>query len=137
VEDICLIDLEFEHNIKAHIFVSWFHPFKEQRLVVTGDAGTLVFDDVSADHKLMLYEQQFEFQQQTPVLKNISQSTISIPSAEPLKSECQYFLDCIHSRNAPITGIQNGIDVLTVLQAAQRSLESQGKLITLKEYQLV
>lgn len=137
VEDICSIDLEFEHNIKARIFVSWFHPFKEQRLVVTGDAGSLVFDDVSIDRKLMLYEQQVEFQQQVPVLKNISQSNIVIPSAEPLKSECEHFLDCIHSRNAPLTGIQNGIDVLTVLQAAQQSLESQGKPIYLKEPQYV
>lgn len=136
-EDVCLINLEFAHNIKAHIFVSWFHPFKEQRLVVTGDAGTVVFDDVSVDQKLMLYEQKVEFQQQIPVLKKISQASIPILSAEPLKAECQHFLECVHSRKSPLTGIQNGIEVLTVLQAAQQSLESQGKLITLKEHQLV
>jgi len=136
VEDVCLINLEFEHNVKAHIFVSWFHPFKEQRLVVTGDGGTVVFDDVSTDSKLMLYEQQVEFQQQTPVLKKVSQSAVSILSAEPLRSECEHFLECIHSRKSPLTGIQNGIDVLTVLQAAQQSLEAKGKVITLKESQL-
>ena len=134
-EDVCLINLEFAHNIKAHIFVSWFHPFKEQRLVVIGDAGTVVFDDVSTEQKLMLYEQNVEFQQQTPVLKNIAQAAVPLLSAEPLKSECQHFLECIHSRQAPLTGIQNGIDVLTVLQAAQQSLESQGTLITLKEHE--
>jgi predicted dehydrogenase len=137
VEDICLLNLEFENNVKAHIFVSWFHPFKEQRLVVNGDTGTIVFDDVSIDQKLVLYEQQVEFQQQTPVLKKTSQLTVPIPSAEPLKSECKHFLECVHSRKSPITGIQNGIDVLTVLQAAQRSLESKGQFITLKEHQFV
>jgi len=137
VEDVCWINLEFDHNIKAHIFVSWFHPFKEQRLVVTGDYGSLVFDDVSSDSKLVFYEQTVELQQHTPVLKKVAQSSIPLPSGEPLKAECQHFLDCIQSRQTPITGIQNGIDVLTVLQAAQQSLKSQGKVITLKEYQLV
>lgn len=137
MEDICLINLEFEHNIKAHVFVSWFHPFKEQRLVVAGDAGTVVFDDVSVDQKLMFYEQQVEIKQHIPVLRKVSQSNVSIISAEPLKAECKHFIDCIYSRKTPLTGIQNGIDVLTVLQAAQRSLESQGKIIKLKEHQLV
>jgi predicted dehydrogenase len=133
VEDLCTIELEFAENIRARIFVSWFHPFKEQRLVVAGAAGSLVFDDVSPDRKLMWYEQQLEFQQQTPVLKNIAQTAIDLAPAEPLKSECQHFLDCIRTRTAPRTGIQNGIDVLTVLQAAQRSLETQGNPVYLQD----
>jgi predicted dehydrogenase len=135
VEDLCTIELEFANNIRARIFVSWFHPFKEQRLVVAGDTGSLVFDDVSVDRKLIWYEQQLEFQQQTPVLKNIAQTAISITPAEPLKSECQHFLDCIRTRTAPLTGIQNGIDVLTVLQAAQQSLETYGNPIYLRDLQ--
>ena len=135
VEDVCSIEMKFADNISARIFVSWFHPFKEQRLVVAGDTGTLVFDDVAVDRKLMWYEQQVEFQHQTPILKNTGQSSIEIVTAEPLKSECQHFLDCIHTRTAPLTGIQNGIDVLTVLQAAQQSLENQGNPIYIKELQ--
>jgi predicted dehydrogenase len=133
VEDVCLINLEFKDSIKAHIFVSWFHPFKEQRLVVIGDAGTAVFDDVSSDQKLVIYDQQTEFQGQTPVLKSLSQTPVPLILAEPLQLECKHFLDCIQNRQPPLTGIQNGIDVLTVLQAAQRSLESKGEPIALKE----
>lgn len=135
VEDFCLINLEFE-QVKAHIFVSWFHPFKEQRLVVVGDEGTAVFDDVSIEEKLTFYDQQVEMQRHTPVLKQNSKKVISFAAAEPLKSECQHFLNCIRNRQTPLTGIQNGIDVLTVLNAAQLSL-SQGKVILLKESQLV
>lgn len=136
VEDFCIINLEFEQNVKAHIFVSWFHPFKEQRLVLVGDTGTAVFDDVSVEEKLAIYEQQIQFSQNIPVLKN-SKTVIPVNSAEPLKLECQHFISCIETRQTPLTSIQNGIDVLTVLQAAQLSLSSQGKIINLKEYQLV
>lgn len=134
VEDFCLINLEFE-QIKAHIFVSWLHPFKEQRLVVVGDQGTAVFDDVSVE-KLTFYDQQVEMQGDTPLKQN-SKKIIPLSVAEPLKSECQHFLNCIETRQTPLTGIQNGIDVLTVLNAAQLSLDSKGKVISLKESQLV
>ncbi len=136
VEDFCLINLEFE-QVKAHIFVSWFHPFKEQRLIVVGDKGTAVFDDVSVEEKLTLYDQQVEIRGNIPGLKNNSKTVISLAAAEPLSSECQHFLNCIKSRETPLTGIQNGIDVLTVLNAAQLSLDSKGKVISLKESQLV
>lgn len=134
VEDFCLINLEFE-EVKAHIFVSWLHPFKEQRLVVVGDQGTAVFDDVSTE-KLTLYDQQVEMQSDTPLKQN-SKKIIPLAAAEPLKSECQHFLNCIETRQTPLTGIKNGIDVLTVLNAAQLSLDSKGKVISLKESQLV
>lgn len=137
VEDFCVVNLEFEQNIKAHIFVSWLHPFKEHRLVVVGDNGTIVFDDVSVEEKLTCYEQKAEFQDNVPVLTKGSKTIVPLGSAEPLKLECQHFIDCIQSRKTPLTSIQNGIDVLTVLQAAQLSLESNGKTIFLEEKQLV
>jgi len=136
-EDFCTINLEFEQNVRAHIFVSLLHPFKEHRLVVVGDSGMLVFDDVSVDSKLTFYEQRAELQHDIPVLEKNSKTVIPIDQAEPLRLECQHFLDCIESRHTPLTSIQNGIDVLTVLQSAQLSLLSNGKMVRLKEMQLV
>lgn len=136
-EDFCIVNLEFEQNIKAHIFVSWLHPFKEHRLVAVGNCGTIVFDDVSVDSKLTFYEQQLELQHGIPVLNQKGKTVISIEQAEPLKLECQHFLKCIENRQTPITSIQNGIDVLTVLQSAQVSLESRGKTVYLKEVTIV
>lgn len=136
-EDFCVVNLEFESQVKAHIFVSWLHPFKEHRLVVIGDAGTLVFDDVSIDAKLTLYEQQAELQDGVPILKQQGKTVVPIDAGEPLKLECQHFLKCIESRQTPLTSIQNGIDVLTVLEAAQASLKFQGKPVYLKERQVV
>ncbi len=135
-EECCVLNLEFANNVKAHIFVSWFHPFKEHRLVVVGDTGTAVFDDVSVQEKLTLYRQQAELKQGIPALKDSCKNVIDIAQAEPLKLECQHFLECIHSRKTPVTSIQNGIDVLTVLQAAQLSLD-RGNTIYLKEKAIV
>ncbi len=136
VEDFCIVNLEFDQNISAHIFVSWLHPFKEHRLVVVGDCGTIVFDDVSVDAKLTFYDQQADLLHNVPVLKQNCQTVIPIKPAEPLKLECQHFISCIKSRQTPITSIQNGIDVLTVLQLSQESLLSQGEIVYLKEPQV-
>jgi predicted dehydrogenase len=133
VEDFCLINLEFEDNLKAHIFTSWLHPFKEQRLVVVGDWGTLVFDDVSVDAKLTLYDQQAELKNGIPVLNLNSKTVIPIDTASPLTEECKHFVSCIESRQSPLTNLQNGIDVLRVLESAQLSLELQGRTIRLQE----
>jgi predicted dehydrogenase len=132
-EDFCTINLEFASNIKAHIFVSWLHPFKEHRLVVVGDRGMAVFDDVSTDAKLSVYPQRVEFQGHLPVLHKDAKQIISLPQAEPLLLECQHFLHCINNRQQPITDIKNGIDVLTVLQSAQASLTTYGKMIDIRE----
>lgn len=133
VEDFSMINLEFGENKKAHIFTSWLHPFKEHRLVVVGDAGTLVFDDVSQDAKLVLYDQEIKISDGIPILAKKYQTTIAIEQNEPLKLECQHFLDCIQTRETPITDVENGINVLTVLQAAQISLQSKSKIIDPKE----
>lgn len=128
IADFCTIEMEFA-AIKAHIFVSWLHPFKEHRLVVVGDAAMAVFDDVTKEGKLTLTEWQDGTENGIPAPKKGQPRAIDIETAEPLKLECQHFIDCIATRTPPRTGIQNGIDVLTVLQAAQQSLDAGGTTI--------
>lgn len=135
-EDFCILNLEFEQNVRAHIFVSWLHPFKEHRLVVVGDSGTAVFDDVSVDAKLTIYNHCAKLQHGIPVLEKTSTTVIQIDQSEPLKLECEHFVSCIETRQTPLTSIQNGIDVLTVLQSAQVSLEANGKMVCLKEIEV-
>lgn len=137
VEDFCLVNLDFDDNLKAHIFTSWLHPFKEQRLVLVGDLGTLVFDDVSVDAKLTLYDQQSQLENGIPVLNLNSKIVIPIETASPLTEECKHFVSCIQNRQSPLTNLQNGIDVLTVLQSAQLSLKLKGRTVLLQEVQLV
>lgn len=125
--DVTVTNLLFDNGVRAHIFVSWLHPYKEQRLVVIGSDKMAVFDDVIKENKLMIYDQKVEWINGEPVPKRGEGIAISFELAEPLRAECQHFLDCVVSRQTPRTDGRNGLQVLQVLEAAQRSLMTHGQ----------
>lgn len=129
IADVTVTNLLFDNGVRGHIFVSWLNPFKEQRLVVVGDKKMASFEDVGKS--LVVYDQRVEYQRGQPV--PVKGEGISVPFAadEPLRLECQAFLDAISSRRAPLTDGQSGLEVLSVLQAAQRSLVMNGEPVSL------
>ena len=132
IADTTLSNLSFDNESRAHIFVSWLHPFKEQRLVVVGDKKMANFNDVAPfGDKLQLYPQNVEFDGPIPILKKEDAEFVEHANTEPLREECSHFLDCIQSRNQPLTNAQSGIDVLKVLQACQQSIEQNGVPVSL------
>jgi predicted dehydrogenase len=132
IADTTLSNLRFENESRAHIFVSWLHPFKEQRLVVVGDKKMAIFNDVAPfGEKLQLYPQNVEFDGPMPILKKEDAEFVEHANTEPLREECCHFLDCIQSRNQPLTNAQSGIDVLQVLHACQQSIEQNGAPVSL------
>jgi UDP-2-acetamido-3-amino-2,3-dideoxy-glucuronate N-acetyltransferase len=131
IADITLTTLGFNNGIRAHIFVSWLHPYKEQKLVVVGDKRMALFDDTSPKDKLLLYSHEIEWVGKKPVPHQKHSETVKIPSDEPLRLECQDFIDCIQSRKRPRVDGHKGLQVLRVLSYCQRSLESKGKVISL------
>ena len=127
IADVTVSNLRFADNSRAHIFVSWLHPFKEQRLVVVGDKKMAIFNDVNSfGEKLCVYPQAVEFDGNFPVLKKEDAEFIEHADTEPLREECAHFLDCIITRNAPLTDASSGIDTLKVLHACQSSIEKNG-----------
>ena len=133
IADTTLSNLRFENESRAHIFVSWLHPFKEQRLVVVGDKKMAIFNDVSPFwEKLQLYPQNVEFDGPIPILKKEVAKFVEHANTEPLREECNHFLECIQSRNQPLTNAQSGIDVLKVLHACQQSIETNGAPVSLR-----
>jgi len=130
IPDTTLTTLDFPSGVKAHIFVSWLHPFKEQKLVVVGDRKMAVFDDVS-QNKLLLYPHKIQWLHRIPVAAKADAEVVQIGTEEPLKAECQHFLECISSRAQPKTDGREGLRVLQVLQASQRSLNENGCKITI------
>ena len=133
IADTTLSNLRFENESRAHIFVSWLHPFKEQRLVVVGDKKMAIFNDVAPiDEKLQLYPQKVEFDGSIPLLKKEDAEFVELANSEPLRDECKHFLDCIQSRKQPLTNAQSGIDVLQVLHACQQSIEQNGAPVSLR-----
>lgn len=115
VDDIAMINLAFKNNVKAHIFVSWLNPFKEQKFVVVGSNGMLVFDDVSKE-KLFYYAHKIEWVDgKIPSAKKEDAEIIQFSSGEPLKLELMHFLECVEKRMTPYTDGNEGLRVLNVL----------------------
>jgi UDP-2-acetamido-3-amino-2,3-dideoxy-glucuronate N-acetyltransferase len=128
VFDVTMSQFEFTSGVHAHVFVSWLHPFKEQRFVVIGSEKMAVFDD-TAEHKLVLYPHKIEWKNRIPTAIKAKGEILSLDNSEPLKAECQHFLDCMASRAAPLTDGKEGLRVLKVLDACQRSLRKNGAAI--------
>jgi UDP-2-acetamido-3-amino-2,3-dideoxy-glucuronate N-acetyltransferase len=132
IADTTLSNLRFDDESRAHIFVSWLHPFKEQRLVVVGDKKMAIFNDVAPfGEKIQLYPQNVEFDGSMPLLKKEDAEFVEHANTEPLREECKHFLDCIQSRKQPLTNAQSGIDVLKVLHSCQQSIEQNGEPVSL------
>jgi len=131
--DVTVSCLHFASGQRAHILVSWLNPFKEQKLVVVGDRQMAVFNDVSKDEKLVLYNQRVEMNNKQPVLQKGESQVIPLSTDEPLRKECEHFLHCVRTRETPLTDAASGIQVLKVLQACQISLQLNGRPTLLSE----
>jgi UDP-2-acetamido-3-amino-2,3-dideoxy-glucuronate N-acetyltransferase len=134
IADVTTTHMEFASGLKAHIFVSWLHPFKEQKLVVVGDRKMAVFDDSQAwSDKLLLYPHEIHWENNIPTLARREPERIETPQEEPLNAECRHFLHCIQTGQNPVTDGQEGLRVQQVLHAAQQSLERNSKVVSLKK----
>lgn len=133
IADATVTNLVFENGIRAHIFVSWLHPYKEQKLVVVGDRKMAVFNGTVCEHKLEIYERDIDGQSGLPVAGKISETTLLAEEKEPLSLECEHFLNCIQERRQPLTNGENALRVLKVLEASQMSLEKGGVPVRLAD----
>jgi UDP-2-acetamido-3-amino-2,3-dideoxy-glucuronate N-acetyltransferase len=120
--DTTMTTLEFANGVKGHIFVSWLHPFKEQKLVVVGSEKMAVFDDVSAQ-KLHIFPHRIDFVNGSiPVAHKAESYTVDFQAKEPLREELSHFLHCMKTRHQARTDGHEGLKVLRILAAAERSL---------------
>ena len=128
ITDITVTTLDFPSGVKAHIFVSWLHPYKEQKLIIIGGKKMVVFDDVSPKDKLLVYNHKIDWIDRLPVPHPEEAYPIDIEEREPLKSECQHFIECVKTRKQPRTDGNNGLKVLKILEACQGSLRENGQV---------
>ena len=126
IADVTTTQLSFPGGINAHIFVSWLHPFKEQKLVVVGDRAMLVFDDQQDwDNKLVKYDHQIRWVENVPVPEKADGIALPVEKSEPLRNELEHFIDAIMGRTVCRTDGQEGVRVLRVLNAAEISMKTQ------------
>lgn len=122
IYDTTLTTLEFRDGIKGHIFVSWLHPYKEQKLIVVGSKAMVVFDDVSKE-KLFLYPHKIEWKEgKVPLAQKAEYQVVPVEAAEPLALELSHFIGCVNDRKRPRTDGVEGLGVLKILERAEESI---------------
>ena len=124
IADVTVSLLSFSSGVKAHIFVSWLHPYKEQKLVVVGEKKMAMFDDMEKKDKLLLYPHSIDWKNNIPVANKADAQPVPVETDEPLRAECLHFLECVRTRSRPRTDGEEGLRVLSVLQQCQQALET-------------
>ena len=122
--DWATAQLVFPGGICAHINVCWMHPFKEHKLVVTGTEGSLVFEDSEADwdKKLKLVKHRVSVNDQSFEIERTDVKYIQVQKGEPLKNECEHFLQCITNNSLPKTDGKEGLSVLRTLKKCHEQM---------------
>ena len=140
IEDVVLLTLEFGPSMMANIIVSWLDPRKVRQMTIVGNQKMLLYDDVSANEKIRIYDKgvdgpahynsfgEFQYSYRygdiiTPLLKEY----------EPLRLMCGHFVECIQQGTEPRSSGAVGLQVVRILEAAQRSLEGEQRRISLEE----
>jgi predicted dehydrogenase len=132
IEDVVFVNLRFRSGVTAQIHVSWLDPRKERRLTIVGSQKMVEFDDVHPVEKLRVYDKgvdrppSFTEYAQFLSIRNGDIHIPQIPMVEPLERECRHFVECVASGKRPITDGQSALRVVRVLEAAQKSLQSDG-----------
>jgi predicted dehydrogenase len=126
VADLVTAQMGFPGGARAHVTVSWMHPFKEQRLVVIGDKAMAVFEDSLPEweQKLVVYPHVVDSSGPVPVPAKGEGQRIAVEKDEPLKAECRHFIASIEAGSQPRTDGREGLAVLKVLDAAERALRA-------------
>lgn len=132
VADVTLTSLIFPSGARGHLFVSWLHPYKEQKLIVVGSKKMVIFDDVAKAGKLKLLDRHIEWESGKPLAKTGTEETVDFPQDEPLKLELRHFIDRIIDRKEPLTSGRRALSVLRILEASQHSMSLGGNPVTIE-----
>jgi UDP-2-acetamido-3-amino-2,3-dideoxy-glucuronate N-acetyltransferase len=124
IEDTTITILEYPENIHAHIYVSWLHPFKEQRLIITGSEGMLVFEDTLSSNKLKFFKKGFKNKDGSFEKFDSEFEAVEYENKQPLMEEQKHFFDCIINDKTPLTDGKSGLEVLTILEIATVMLKN-------------
>ncbi len=132
IEDVCFLTMHFESRQMAHIHVSWLDPHKDRKVTIVGSKKMAVFDDSASSEKIWIYDKGVNTHADYTTYGEylaLRSGDILIPKVElkePLRLECQHFIDCVRTRKTPRSDGKNGLEVLRILEAANRSLKAGG-----------
>jgi predicted dehydrogenase len=137
IEDVTNISLSFRHKRFATIQSSWLEPRKIREMTIVGTRRMIVYDDLETHEKIRIYDTRVERPPHHDTFADFHYSyhygdsyIPYIKQEEPLKAECQHFLDCIEKGTKPLTSGREGLELVTILEAASTSLKDQGAPVT-------
>jgi UDP-2-acetamido-3-amino-2,3-dideoxy-glucuronate N-acetyltransferase len=123
IHDTTLTVLEYEANIKGHIYVSWLHPFKEHRLIVIGSQGMISYEDSVDNKPLKLYSKSYDMSGELPAKQDGSVELIPYRKEMPLTVELKYFIQHLDGSPLKIANADNAVEVVDILVQASQSLK--------------
>jgi predicted dehydrogenase len=135
ISDVVYATMKFPGRIMAHMRLSWLDPRKTRQITVVGSKKMVIYDDVKNLEKIKIYDKGVKAIRRTHTFGEFNfayhYGNVVIPHIqlqEPLRVQCQHFLDCIAEGKQPLTDGYSGIRVVHVLEAAQRSLSDSGRM---------
>jgi predicted dehydrogenase len=126
VQDVVFCYLRFGSGVVAHLHLSWLDPHKERRLTVVGSRRMATFDDMLIEGKLTIYDKGFDEDTRSwgeYIARSGDTFSPRIANVEPLRLECEHFIECVRSGATPRSDGHSGLRVVRVLEALQRSLD--------------
>ena len=137
IEDVTNISLTFRHKRFATIQSSWLEPRKVREMTIVGTRRMIVYDDLQTHEKIKIYDVRVERPPHYDTFADFHYSyhygdsyIPHLKQEEPLKIECQHFLDCIEKGTQPLTGGNEGLELVRILEAASNSLKNHGAPVT-------
>jgi predicted dehydrogenase len=136
IEDVVFANLKFGDGRMAHIHVSWLDPHKIRKVTLVGSQKMVVFDDMDASEQVRVYDKGADVQKSVTYAEAITLRTgdiliPKIPAGEPLKLECQHFIECIEKNQTPRSDGADGLRVVKILEAGSKSLSLGGQPVSL------
>jgi predicted dehydrogenase len=127
VEDVVFCFMRFASGLSAHLHLSWLDPHKERRFTVVGSRRMATFDDMAIEGKLTVYDKGFDEDSRgygEYITRAGGSWSPRVPNVEPLRIECEHFVDCVRTGRRPRSDGESGLRVVRVLEQLQRSLEA-------------
>jgi len=137
LENIAYLTVNFDNDIIAHFHVNWLAPVKIRKTLIGGTKSMIVYDDMEMSEKVKVYDKGIEVKTQEGIYETLVQyrtgdmSAPKLDQTEALTLEAQHFVDCVLNGKTPITDGISGLNVVRILEASEKSIKQQGKIISL------
>lgn len=129
IEDVAFLTLFFDEQIFSHIHLSWFHPEKVRETKVVGEKKVMEFNEVDSPYRIKMHGRDIDTRQRRGEVhfevREGNDDILEVEEKQPLREECLHFIECIQEERRPRTDGEEGLKIVKILEAAQRSMKER------------